>query len=72
MKILTIATAKDVYCTLPVSEQKEVMKAAVKGVLRLKKRMGDKVQFYTEVGWGRTVSIGEHPSVEDYMPGDTG
>jgi hypothetical protein len=35
-------------------------------MLDLKKKVGDRVQFYSEVGWGRTVSIGEHPSLEEY------
>ena len=74
MKILTISTQKEAFCTLPPSEQQEIMKTAVRNILEIKKKMGDNVQFYTEVGWGRTVSIGEHPTVEDYLEciqGDT-
>jgi hypothetical protein len=67
MKILTISTVKDVFCTLPVSEQQKIMKTAVKNILDVKKRLGDRVQFYGEIGWGRTVSIGEHASVEEYV-----
>ena len=67
MKILTISTVKDVFCTLPVSEQQKIMKTAVKNILEVKRKLGDRVQFYGEVGWGRTVSIGEHTSVEEYI-----
>lgn len=67
MKILTISTPKDVFCTLPVSEQQKIMKNAVKNILEVKKKLGDRVQFYGEIGWGRTVSIGDHTSVEEYM-----
>jgi hypothetical protein len=67
MKIFTISTTKDVFCTLPPSEQKKVMKDAIENIINVKKKMGDKVQFYGEVGSGRVISIGEHPSIEDYV-----
>ena len=67
MKILTVSTWKDVYYTLPEEEQIRRMKAAVKNVLAVKKKLGDRVQFYGVPGWGRTVSIGEHPDVQEYV-----
>ena len=66
MKILTVATVKDVFFTLPRSEQNKLLEATVRSMIEVKKKLGDKVQFYTEIGSGRTVSIGEHASLEEY------
>jgi len=67
MKILTISTPKDAFFTLPESERQRLTKIAVKNIINVKKKLGDRVQFYQAVGWGRTVSIGEHPNVEEYV-----
>ncbi len=67
MKILTIATAKtDVLRRLPKDEQNRLSLETIQHIMEVKKKLGDKLQFYTEVGWGRTVSIGEHASLEEY------
>jgi hypothetical protein len=74
LKILTISKAKEVFYTLPEKEQQKLLKTAVKNIVAVKKKLGDRVQFYQEAGWGRTMSIGEHPNVEEYMQclqGDT-
>jgi hypothetical protein len=67
MKILTISTPKDALLALPEKDQIRMSKAAVKNVVAVKKKLGDRVQFYYEPGWGRTVSIGDHPDVNEYV-----
>ncbi len=58
--------------TLPEKERIKRNKAAIKNLVAVKKKLGDRVQFYYEPGWGRTVSIGEHPNVEEYSQCLTG
>ena len=75
MKILTISCPKEALLALPEKEQIKRSKASIKNLVAVKKQLGDRVQFYYEPGWGRTVSIGDHPNVEEYtqclMGGDT-
>jgi hypothetical protein len=66
MKFLTIATVKDVFRTLPQAEQNMFMEENVRWTADFKKKMGDKFNIYSEVGWQRLVSIGEYNSVEEY------
>ena len=66
MKFLTIGTVKDVFYTLPQAEQTKFWLAAIKHILALKKKMGDKWHFYMDPGANRSVSIGEYNSVEEY------
>jgi hypothetical protein len=66
MKFLTIATVKDVFRTLPQAEQKKLWDGNVQWTVDLKKKMGDKIDFYVVAGGGRMVSIGEFNSVEEY------
>lgn len=66
MKFLTIATVKDVFYTLPQAEQKRLWEENVQWTVDWKKKMGDKLDLYLEVGWGRMVSISEKNSVEEY------
>lgn len=65
MKFLTIVTIKDVYYTLPQSEQRKLGVSSFESALELKKKMGDKYLVYTVPGWGRSVSIFEVSSVEE-------
>ena len=67
MKFLTIASTKDTFSTLPEAERNKFNVASAELVLKLKKKMGDKLHFYGVVGWGRAVSIGEYDSFEEYL-----
>lgn len=67
MKILTIATRKDVFSSLPQAEKTRLNISSYEYALELKKKMGAKWQAYGVPGWGRMVSIGEYGSLEEYM-----
>jgi hypothetical protein len=66
MKFLTIGTTKDAFLTLPQAEKTKQNVTAIKYVLALKKKMGDKLHFYMDPGGNRLVSIGEYSSIEEY------
>ena len=66
MKFMTISTFKDIFYELPQDEKAKQYRQAVEYILGLKQKMGDKFHFYSTVGWGRAVSIGEYDSVEEY------
>jgi hypothetical protein len=66
MKFLTISTFKDARLSLPPDEKQKLDIADVEYLLNMKKKMGDKWNFYTLVGWNRYISIGDYNSVEEY------
>ncbi len=66
MKFLTISSYKDSYASLSAEEKRKVGLADTEYILDLKKKMGDKLTFYSIAGWGRYVSIGEYGSLEEY------
>lgn len=65
MKFMTTNTIKDVYYTLPQAERAKINAASVEFILNLKKKMGDKLHFYSTPE-GRLISIGEYGSIEEY------
>ena len=66
MKILTIATIKDAFYTIPQAERAKLNITNYEYALEFKKKMGDKWHIYGTVGWGRAVSVGEYGSLEEY------
>lgn len=66
MKILTISHRNSAFASLPPQEQNRVMISALESVLAMKKKKGDKYSIYSAVGWGRSISIGEYDSLEEY------
>jgi hypothetical protein len=66
MKFLTIGTFKDVRYTLPQAEQKKQGVLQYEYNVEMKKKMGDRMHFYTVPGWDRMiVIIWEVSSVEE-------
>jgi hypothetical protein len=66
MKFLTISTFKDTFYTLPKAEQNKFLESSVQWITDLKKKLGNKFMFYSLPGWGRTVSISEFNTLEEY------
>jgi hypothetical protein len=68
MKFLTISTIKDIYYTLPQAERAKIDAATIEHLIDRKKKMGDKLHFYSAPG-GRVYSITEANSIEEYSQG---
>ena len=66
MKFMTVGSFKDTFSALSEDEKAKHMVQAIEWVLEIKKKMGENLHFYSTVGWGRLVSIGEYGSVEEY------
>jgi hypothetical protein len=65
MKFLTISTVKDIYYTLPKAERDKIDAATIEFLIKSKKKMGNKLQFYSTPA-GRVYSISEYDSIEEY------
>jgi len=66
VKFLTIGTFKDVYYTLPQAERQKIGVAQYEYNVNVKKKMGDKLGFYSVPGHDRMlVFITEVSSVEE-------
>jgi hypothetical protein len=66
MKILTISHRNTAFASLSPQEQNHVMISALEAVLATKKKKGDKYSIYAAAGWGRSISIGDYDSLEEY------
>lgn len=66
MKILTISHRNAAFGALPPEEQRRINLSAVETILAMKKKKGDKFALYGAAGWGRSISIGEYDSLEEY------
>jgi hypothetical protein len=66
MKFLTISTFKDARASLPKDELQKLNIADAEYMIDMKKKMGDKWNFYGIPGWNRYISVGEYESFEEY------
>ena len=66
MKFLTTATVKDVFFTIPQTEQKRLWEENVRWTADFQKNRRGKGNLYLVVGWGRMVGITEANSFEEY------
>jgi hypothetical protein len=66
MKFLTIGTFKDAYYTIPRAERQKISISQYEYNVRVMKKMGDKLGFYTVPGYDRMlVFIIDVDSVEE-------